>query len=50
MRERPFAAVAVLFAAGVATSLTPCIYPMIPITAGILGGSAAGVSRPVANS
>lgn len=46
MRERPFAAVALLFAAGVATSLTPCIYPMIPITAGILGGSAArGQSR-----
>jgi thiol:disulfide interchange protein DsbD len=42
LRERPFAAVGLLFAAGVATSLTPCIYPMIPITAGILGGSAAG--------
>jgi len=42
LRERPFAAVALLFAAGVATSLTPCIYPMLPITAGILGGSAAG--------
>jgi cytochrome c-type biogenesis protein len=35
-----------LFAAGVATSLTPCIYPMIPITAGVLGGAgAAGRSR-----
>lgn len=40
LRERPFAAVPLLFAAGVATSLTPCIYPMIPITAGILGGGA----------
>ena len=32
---------AVLFAAGIATSLTPCIYPMIPITAGVLGGAGA---------
>ncbi len=31
-----------LFLAGVATSLTPCIYPMIPITAGVLGGAGAG--------
>ena len=36
----------ILFAAGVATSLTPCVYPMIPITAGILGGAgASGISR-----
>ena len=42
LRGRPFAAVALLFVAGVATSLTPCVYPMIPITAGILGGAAAG--------
>lgn len=33
-----------LFAAGVLTSLTPCIYPMIPITVGVIGGT-AGVSR-----
>ncbi len=31
-----------LFLAGVATSFTPCIYPMIPITIGVLGGSGAG--------
>lgn len=44
--EQPLRALALLFAAGVATSLTPCIYPMIPITAGILGGTAAeGRSR-----
>ena len=42
LRDRPLVAVALLFAAGVATSLTPCIYPMIPITAGILGGTGAG--------
>lgn len=29
-----------LFFAGVLTSLTPCIYPMIPITAGLLAGTA----------
>jgi len=38
LRERPLVALVTLFAAGVATSLTPCIYPMIPITAGLLSG------------
>ncbi len=38
----PLAAVLILFGAGLLTSLTPCVYPMIPITAGILAGSAAG--------
>ena len=42
LRDRPLVAIPLLFAAGIATSLTPCIYPMIPITAGILGGAAAG--------
>ncbi len=46
LRHEPLAALPILFAAGLATSLTPCVYPMIPITAGILGGAgAAGVSR-----
>jgi thiol:disulfide interchange protein DsbD len=40
LQDRPFAALAALFGAGVLTSLTPCIYPMIPITAGLIGGSA----------
>ena len=31
-------ALPLLFVAGVLTSLTPCIYPMIPITAAIVGG------------
>lgn len=45
--ERPLAAIPVLFGAGLVTSLTPCVYPMIPITAGILGGAGAvGRSRP----
>lgn len=41
----------VLFVAGVGTSLTPCIYPMIPITVGVLGGAGAAArsrSRVVA--
>jgi thiol:disulfide interchange protein DsbD len=42
LREHPLAAAAALFVAGLATSLTPCVYPMIPITAGILGGAGAG--------
>lgn len=37
----PVVAIALLFLAGVLTSLTPCIYPMIPITAAIVGGQAA---------
>jgi len=46
LRDEPLFAVLLLFGAGVATSLTPCIYPMIPITAGILGGAGAtGRSR-----
>lgn len=36
--QRPALAIAVLFGAGVLTSLTPCIYPMIPITAAIITG------------
>ena len=38
----PVTAVPILFMAGVLTSLTPCVYPMIPITAAIVGGAAAG--------
>ncbi len=30
------------FGAGFATSLTPCVYPMIPITIGIIGARSAG--------
>jgi thiol:disulfide interchange protein DsbD len=30
------------FGAGVATSFTPCVYPMIPITVGIIGARSAG--------
>jgi thiol:disulfide interchange protein DsbD len=34
----PLTALPLVFAAGILTSLTPCIYPMIPITAAIVGG------------
>jgi thiol:disulfide interchange protein DsbD len=39
----PLVAIPVLFAGGVLTSLNPCIYPMIPITAAIVGGNELGV-------
>ena len=43
----PATALPLLFLAGVLTSMNPCIYPMIPITAAIVGGSSVGgkVSR-----
>jgi thiol:disulfide interchange protein DsbD len=37
----PVAALGAVFIGGVLTSLTPCIYPMIPITAAIIGGQSA---------
>jgi thiol:disulfide interchange protein DsbD len=36
----PLVAAATLFGAGVLTSLTPCVYPLIPITAGVIAGTA----------
>jgi len=39
LQHAPFAAIGALFGAGVLTSLTPCVYPMIPITAGVLAGT-----------
>jgi thiol:disulfide interchange protein DsbD len=52
----PLRAIPFVFAGGVLTSLTPCIYPMIPITAAIVGGTSAAAraetskprSRPIA--
>jgi len=44
----PLVALPLLFAAGVLTSLTPCIYPMIPITAAIVGGQSAGETTRMA--
>lgn len=45
LNHRPLAALGVLFGAGVVTSLNPCIYPMIPITVGAIGGQAGSRSR-----
>ncbi|MDQ3998496.1 MAG: sulfite exporter TauE/SafE family protein, partial [Gemmatimonadota bacterium] len=39
LSARPALALPLVFAGGVLTSLTPCIYPMIPITAAIVGGT-----------
>lgn len=36
----PLLALATVFGAGVLTSLNPCIYPMIPITASVISGTA----------
>src|SRR5438093_2953513 len=49
LTHRPLIALVTLFGAGVVTSLTPCIYPMIPITVGILSGTSAG-RRPRART
>jgi len=38
----PLRALPAVFIGGVLTSLTPCIYPMIPITAAIVGGTSVG--------
>lgn len=49
LQHRPVVAVALLFLGGVVTSLNPCIWPMIPITAGTISGvgvqSATGSRR-----
>lgn len=39
--DQPWLALPALFGAGLLTSLTPCVYPMIPITAAVLGGTGA---------
>ena len=49
LRERPLVALPLLFGAGLLTSFTPCVYPMIPITAGLLGGAGAA-GRPGAGA
>lgn len=46
LSESPASAVPLVFLAGVLTSLTPCIYPMIPITAAIVGGQTVGERTP----
>lgn len=41
LAANPLAAIPICFLAGVLTSFTPCVYPMIPITAAIVGGQTA---------
>lgn len=44
-------AILLVFAAGVLTSLTPCVYPMIPVVVTYVGGTSAGSrSRAVTRS
>jgi cytochrome c-type biogenesis protein len=45
LSSRPAVALPLVFLGGVLTSLTPCIYPMIPITASIVGAQAPGAER-----
>ncbi len=46
LSDSPLLALASLFGFGVLTSLTPCVYPMIPITASVITGTAReGQSR-----
>ena len=41
LSQSPLTVLPLIFGAGVLTSLTPCVYPMIPITAAIVGGQSA---------
>ena len=45
LSSAPFTAIPLLFGFGVLTSFTPCIFPMIPITAAIVGGQSVGAER-----
>ncbi len=42
LQSRSVTAIFVVFAAGVLTSFTPCVYPMIPVTVTFIGGAAGG--------
>jgi cytochrome c-type biogenesis protein len=39
LSSSPLLALGAMFAAGVLTSLTPCVYPMIPITSAVIAGT-----------
>ena len=39
LAQSPLLAMVTLFGAGLLTSLTPCVYPMIPITMSVIGGT-----------
>ena len=40
LSSSPVVAMAAMFGAGVLTSLTPCVYPLIPITSAVIAGTA----------
>src|SRR5690242_8531232 len=44
---RPIAAIGLAFGGGVLASLSPCLYPMIPVTLSIVGGNGASSRRRV---
>ena len=46
LAAQPLIALPLVFLGGVLTSLTPCLYPMIPITAAIVGGQSTNSSAP----
>lgn len=45
LTANPLAALPLLFVAGLLTSLTPCVYPMIPITVALVGQESVGAQR-----
>jgi len=47
LSSSPFKALPFLFGAGILTSLTPCVYPMIPITAAVVTGSSREGQRTI---
>lgn len=42
IQTNPVLALALAFVAGVGVSFTPCVYPVIPITLGVIGAKSAG--------
>ena len=45
LTANPLAAIPLLFVGGLLTSLTPCVYPMIPIVVGVFGARDEAVTR-----
>ncbi len=45
LTANPLAALPLLFVAGLLTSLTPCVYPMIPITVALVGQESVGARQ-----
>jgi len=46
LSSSPVLALVLVYVAGVLTSFTPCVYPMIPITVAIVGGQTVGAPMP----